>query len=289
MGKARALINKLKRREKKMKEGHFFDLKDKQDKIEEVMAKSQKAYKKMRGIERRLDRNFGIDAIAYEPKISKRMNAATVERFDYGGSDFGTRLTMAAGLIADAGVRPNDIVKFNEGLLKGQYLKVVAVTDSTHLRLEDAAALNYAGLPEITEVTAIADVSSSLDGTYFTIHSAADATDYYVWFDVDAGGNDPAPGGMTGIAVSISADDDAETVATAIASAVDANADFLASASDDLVTITNAAVGATTDAADVDSGVSISISQQGDDADATVSESNIIVRFQLSDVKKSYK
>jgi hypothetical protein len=289
MGKKLALVNKLKRREKQVRNAaDGFDTYNKMDKSEETRAKSPKAQQLARKIQRRLDRNFGVDAIGQEPKLSKRNNCATVERFDYGGSDFGIRVTMAAGLIADMGVRPNDIVMFLEGDLKGYFLKVIAVTDSTHLRLEDSQALNFAGETEVTQVQTVADVASSLDGTYFLLKSAGDAISYYVWIDVDAGGNDPAPGG-TGIQVSISADDDAETVAAAVASAIDAEADFSASAADDTVTISNATVGDTTDAADADTGFAISVLFQGEDADPTVSESNIIARFQLSDVKSSYK
>jgi len=116
---------------------------------------------------------------------------------------------------------------------------------------------------EVTSVTAVADVSSSLDGTYFTINSALDATGYYVWINVAAGGNDPAPSGLTGIAVAISANDDADTVAAAIQTAVDAEGDFGASVSGSVVTITNAATGGTTDAADVDSGFTIAVTTQG--------------------------
>lgn len=288
MAKARALINKLKRREKQMRQDrNGFDRRDKQDKSEEILAKS-KGFKWARSQQRRLDAKLGIDTIAHEPKLSKRMNAATLERFDFGVSDFGIRVTMAAGLIADAGVRPNDIVKVLEGALKGLYLKVVSVVDSTHLRLEDSQLLNYAGLAEESLVSCVADVASSLDGTYFTLNSAGDATQYYVWMDVDAGGNDPAPLGLTGIQVSISANDDAETVAAAVAAAIEAEADFSASADGADVSISNAAVGDTTDAADSDSGFSISVLVQGTDANPEVSESNIMVRYQFSDVKKSY-
>lgn len=143
MGKARALINKLKRREKSIKMDHNgFDRRDKQDKQEEVLAKT-KGYKLMRGIQRRLDKKWGYDSAGHEPMLSKRMKASTIERFDYDAgapTDFGIRLTMAAGLIADAGVQVGDIVKILHGAMKGKELKVVAVTDSTHLRLEDVSS-----------------------------------------------------------------------------------------------------------------------------------------------------
>lgn len=290
MGKALKLVNKLNRRAKDVKNrADGFDRFDKMSRNEEIMAKSPKAYQLERKIQRRLDRNFGIDMVRYEPKLSKRVKVATLERFDYGGSDFGIRATFAAGLIADIGLQPGDIVKVLHGALKGHQLKVVEITDSTHARLEDDLGLSYDGEAEVTEVQALADSSGSLDATYFLLNSAGDATEYYVWMNVDGASVDPAPLGKTGIEVSIATDDDAETVAAAIAAAVDAEADFSASADGDMVTITNADVGDTTDAADSDTGFSISVSTQGADADATVSESNVHCRFQLSDVKASYK
>jgi len=63
-----------------------------------------------------------------------------------------------------------------------------------------------------------ADVAGSLGGLYWTFSSSS--TSYYVWYDTGAD-VDPAPGG-TGIEVSISADDNADAVATAVVAAIDA-------------------------------------------------------------------
>lgn len=73
---------------------------------------------------------------------------------------------------------------------------------------------------------------------------------------------DPAPGG-TGIQVSISEDDTADTVASAIQTAVDANANFGATVLTDTVTITNATVGEATDATAGDSGFTVTVTTQG--------------------------
>lgn len=94
--------------------------------------------------------------------------------------------------------------------------------------------------------------SAMTTGQYFTINSATDATEYYVWFNVNSGGGDPAPASKTGIEVAVGASDTADQVATALAAALDANSDFTATANSDVVTVTNAAAGATTDAANVD-------------------------------------
>jgi hypothetical protein len=56
-----------------------------------------------------------------------------------------------------------------------------------------------ASLPEISRIQPIA--GATLAGKYFLISSTT--TDYYVWFQVDGAGADPAIGGRTGIKVSL--------------------------------------------------------------------------------------
>lgn len=141
MGKQLKLVNKLNRKAKKVKTSvKGFDSHDKMSQSEEKMAKSQGVYQLVRKVQRRLDRNFGIDALAYEPKVSKRVKADSLERFDFGVSDFGMKLTMAAGYIAAIGLQPGDIVRVLHGSLKGYYLKVVSLESATEVRLEDVAS-----------------------------------------------------------------------------------------------------------------------------------------------------
>ncbi len=119
---------------------------------------------------------------------------------------------------------------------------------------------------EITTVATVADVATSLSGTYFTLNGIdtnGDTQNYYVWIDVNNGSDDPAPAGLTGIEVDISEDDTAATVATAVAAAIDANANFGAAAVDDDVTITAAFKGPVVNAADVDTGFTIAVSTEG--------------------------
>lgn len=143
MGKALKLINKLKRREKAMKADHKgFDRYDKQSQAEEKLAKT-KGFKLMRSHQRRMDKKFGVDAIAQEPKLSKRLKITILERFDFdpgAGTDFGLRATMPASVLADIGIRANDIIKVLQGNQKGKYLKVVSVVSTTQIRLEDVAS-----------------------------------------------------------------------------------------------------------------------------------------------------
>lgn len=290
MGKAHKLINKLTRRAKYFKD-HQKGKYDKYDEIdlrEEKMARSPKAYKLARAQQRRYDRNLGIDSVGVKPKVSKRKKITTVQRFDFGVSDFGIRITMPTGIIADIGLQPGDIVRFLSGNLSGIYLKVVSLVDATHARLEDSLKESNPGTKEKTQVTTVADVAGSLNNKYFTLHSAANATSYYVWYNVNGAGVDPAPGG-TGIMVAIPTGASATAVALATATAVDLNVDFVANNNANNVFITNAAVGIATDATAATSTFTIAILVQGSAAVALLSESNIHARFQLSDVKGSYK
>lgn len=76
---------------------------------------------------------------------------------------------------------------------------------------------------ETFKVTCIADVASALDGKYFALNSPTTA--YYAWMDI-AVAVDPAPAGKTGIPVVVASGASATTIATALASAVNAIADF---------------------------------------------------------------
>jgi len=67
----------------------------------------------------------------------------------------------------------------------------------------------------------------------------------------------------TGIRADISIGDTATDVATKVASVIDGVSDFSAFSLGNVVTVTNAANGVTTDCADVDSGVSVNVIQQG--------------------------
>lgn len=82
---------------------------------------------------------------------------------------------------------------------------------------------------EITYVECVADVADSLDETYFTIYDGTN--DYDVWMDANEDNtwtNDP--GGQAGgkIEVDFATNATAETVATAVAAAVNADAKFTA-------------------------------------------------------------
>ena len=100
---------------------------------------------------------------------------------------------------------------------------------------------------------------------YFQMQNGAGA-DFYVWISIDGVETDPAGTG-TGIEVTaLSSDTTATLIAAAIATDVGLNANFSASSSGDVVTITNAAVGVCTDTVDVDANVVPNIIAQGIEA-----------------------
>lgn len=145
MSIGRKLVQKVVRRAKQVKEAvRGFDQQAKADKTDEVLKASPAAYKAMVHPVRKADgqakTGLSVDVVAQKPKLEYRLVASTLERFDYGGGDYGMRLTCPAGLVVDSRVKAGDLVLVLEGELKGAYLSVVEVTDSTHLRLEDKAA-----------------------------------------------------------------------------------------------------------------------------------------------------
>lgn len=89
----------------------------------------------------------------------------------------------------------------------------------------------YFGKAECTLVTAVADVASSLNSDYFTFHAPQSlvnsdytAESFYVWYDVNSAGTDPAVAGHTGIEVDIAVGATAAQVAAATIAAINANA-----------------------------------------------------------------
>lgn len=122
-------------------------------------------------------------------------------------------------------------------------------------------------LPEITVINAIAGSAFAIGGAgkYFTINSAGNLQQYYVWFNVNASNSDPAPGGLTGIQVAILSGDNATQVATKIAAAVGVATGLSATSNNAVVTVTTTGFNATTDAANVNvpAPFTVAVSQNG--------------------------
>lgn len=116
------------------------------------------------------------------------------------------------------------------------------VSFSVDMKMQDAKMLAYAfgtvatthdldgdELPQITEITPVADVAGSLNDTYFLlfgIDSSGDEIGYCVWFDVDSGGSAPAIiaaySNITGVEIDISAGDSVADICDDLVTALDA-------------------------------------------------------------------
>lgn len=53
----------------------------------------------------------------------------------------------------------------------------------------------------VTDVTCAADTAGSRNNTYFVFYTAGNLRGYYVWFNINSAGTDPAVAGLTGIEV----------------------------------------------------------------------------------------
>jgi hypothetical protein len=129
----------------------------------------------------------------------------------------------------------------------GSYL--IPKTDLCNQYIRSAFVSTATG---VQNITAVADVASSLNSKYFllTAGTADGGTAYYVWYDVDGGGVDPALPGKTGVPVAISAGDSANTVAGNTRTALGAVADFVITGATSHIIITNASAGPFTPASD---------------------------------------
>jgi hypothetical protein len=142
------------------------------------------------------------------------------------------------------------------------------------------------GQPQVSSVVC-GNAASLTTGDYFLLYSANDATTYYVWYNKDTGGGDPALPNKTGVEIAVTTGDTASQVATATKVAIDALADFSASVSTDTVTVTNADPGITTATVDSNTGFTISTTTWGATAPAasvsqirtTVMNEQLIVVF----------
>lgn len=117
------------------------------------------------------------------------------------------------------------------------------------------------GRQEITEIQTIADVADSLNGKYFLLDSVQEQ--YYIYFETTTA-VDPMVAGRTGIKVIIPTNATVDQVATAIKTALAVKLDeFIVTVTGNVVEVICFQTGITADAADVDTGFTITITQQG--------------------------
>lgn len=113
--------------------------------------------------------------------------------------------------------------------------------------------------------TTAEDADGTLNNKYFFFETPDNS--YYVWFNVDAGGTDPALPGLTGVEVALTAADTADAVATAVRGAIDALTDASAGGTTNEVVITAASngrvVGPTDGSGVAETGFSFDVSTYG--------------------------
>lgn len=119
----------------------------------------------------------------------------------------------------------------------------------------------YVGLsPHITKVQTLSDISGSLNNKYFYIYEGRSSRKFYVWFNVDNLGTNPAITNSTGIEIKINSNDVADVICLAIELTLKSSSFkeyFTAERSGSNVVITANKAGSTTDSIDVNTGFTI--------------------------------
>lgn len=125
-------------------------------------------------------------------------------------------------------------------------------------------AVFYAGTAaEKTRISVLADVAGSLNNKAFTLNTAEDEQEFYVWYNVDNTGTDPAIAGKCPIEVPISTNDNRTMIALATKLYLEATKLFTANNNKGILTIENIELGVTTPTADIDTGFTITSTSTG--------------------------
>lgn len=163
MGLNRKLVNKLKRRNRFMQRNNGFLRQDKINKNDEILQGNPNAFGLMRKVERRLDRNFGIESAPAPAKLllEKMILVNDIDRFDFdpgAGTDYGLRLRVD--------------------------VEVAGASEATDIEVtaDDGA------FEEFTFDFPSTALATQADYAYFTAPSGAT---YAAWLDIDAAGTEP--------------------------------------------------------------------------------------------------
>lgn len=125
----------------------------------------------------------------------------------------------------------------------------------------------FSAIAQVEIITCVADVSDSLDGTFFQLSDSAGTVG--VWIDVDNSGTTIPAGASAldrvgGIEVTgVVTDDTAAAVATAVASAINADSEYTATAVGDTVIVVQATGGDVGDFVDGDTGFTGTVHTNG--------------------------
>ena len=104
----------------------------------------------------------------------------------------------------------------------------------------------------------------SLNNKYFFINSAANANQYYVWYNVGGAGVNPNIVGKTGIMVAISSGSSANAVATATKTALENTNKFITNIDSATLVVTNTLIGTANLAIDVNTSFYIFVQTLGE-------------------------
>ena len=130
---------------------------DKYDLREEIMAASPGVLALIRGHQRRLDDDLGIDVAAATPMIAMELLALDFDRHDFAVSDFGVRMVLASGLVDALGLQAGDKIMIQEGEYEGQTLEIESIDNA----LDELRFADDAGKSAETDVSATARISSA--------------------------------------------------------------------------------------------------------------------------------
>lgn len=135
-------------------------------------------------------------------------------------------------------------------------LKFVASSATTYAYLTASTVGNLLNASDVNTGLSISIQNgvapNTLNNKYFYLYSANDVIEYYVWYNVDTMGTDPAIVGKTGIEVALDGNDPASVVATKTAIEINDTEKFNCQVGHDgILYINNARGGITTSTVDV--------------------------------------
>lgn len=133
-------------------------------------------------------------------------------------------------------VAPGDTFRNGPGLT--QEITVQTVGDGTGAFevTKVTTVADQEGNKEVSKVTTIADTAGSLGGTFFLIYDIAGSV--AVWFNVNSANTQPSSGANRNIQINLVTNATANTVATAVQTALNADSEFTATVSTNEVTVT---------------------------------------------------
>jgi hypothetical protein len=131
------------------------------------------------------------------------------------------------------------------GTTPEQLLQYIGAPNFAATKPQYVDALSPGSVPQITSIT-VGAASTMASGEYFYIYSSASARTYAVWVNLDGGGVQPnAPDATNYIEWDIATGQTADQTAASLVAALNStlNGDFAATASGDVVTVTNNSAG----------------------------------------------